>query len=466
MGETKVTKLLFRFSLPATIGMLVNSIYNIVDRMYIGNSPDLGTLGLAGITISFPIMMVMMALAVLFGIGGATRFSIKLGEQKKEEAEKILGNSAFLLVISAALFMIGGQIFLKPLLKLFGASKEVMPYALEYMRIILFGAVFQGISMGGNNFIRADGSPKIAMISMFLGAGFNIVFDPIFIYGFGWGMTGAALATIGGQTLTAIWVLSYFLGKRSSRKLRLSNMKLDFKLAKLITATGVPAFMIHLANSALNIVLNANLAFYGGDIAVSAMGIINSIQTFMLMPITGITQGAQPIIGYNYGARSEQRVKETLKWAVLSASAIALFGYLVTRFFPGQLIALFNRSVDLIAFGSNAIIIWFFFLPVVGFQVVSASYFQAVGRIKSAIFLTMTRQVIILIPAIIILPKLIGLNGILYAAPLADMVSATITAIWIGMELKRKRQITPTLSKPVGAIFSNSTIIRQSRRPR
>lgn len=442
MGEEKVTKLLFRFSVPATIGMLVNAFYNIVDRIFIGNSPDLGTMGLAGLTISFPIMMVMMALAVLFGIGGATRFSIKLGEKNREEAEKILGNSATLLIISAVIFMIGSLIFLEPLLRLFGASQDVMPYALEYMRIILFGAIFQGISMGGNNFIRADGSPKIAMISMFLGAGFNIIFDPIFIYGFRWGMKGAALATIGGQTLTTIWVLSYFLGKKSAQKLRLQNMKLDFKLARLITATGVPAFLMQLANSALNIVLNTNLAFYGGDIAVSAMGIVNSLQTFMLMPIIGITQGAQPIIGYNYGAGSNQRVKETLKWAIMSASVIAIFGYLVTRVFPEQLISMFNRSSELIAFGSQAIMIWFFFLPVIGFQVVSASYFQAVGKIKPAIFLTMTRQVIILIPSLIILPKLFGLNGILYAAPLADIVAAMITGIWIFLELQGFRKMT------------------------
>ena len=439
LGESTIRKLLFRFSLPATLGMLINAVYNIVDRIYIGNSPDLGTLGLAGITISFPITMVMMALAVLFGIGGATLFSIKLGEKKPDEAESILGCSFALLIISSIVFTMGSLLFLRPILRAFGASNDVLPYAVEYMTIVLFGAILQGISMGGNNFIRADGSPKIAMVSMFLGAGFNIIFDPIFIYVFQWGMTGAALATIGGQALTAIWVLIYFRGKRSSRKLQLNKMKLDLKLARLITATGTPAFLTHFANSALNIVLNKNLAIYGGDLAVSTMGIINSLQTFILMPVYGITQGAQPIIGYNYGAKSIPRVKETLKWAILGATAIAVSGYIVTLLFPRQLIAMFNRSSDLLAFGAKAIVIWFFLLPVVGFQTVGARYFQAVGKIRPAIFLTLTRQVIVLIPAIIILPKFFGINGILYAAPLADLVSAIITGIWLFNEVRLLR---------------------------
>jgi putative MATE family efflux protein len=439
LGESTIRKLLFKFSLPATIGMLINAIYNIVDRIYIGNSPDLGTLGLAGITISFPITIIMMALAVLFGIGGATLFSIKLGEKKPDEAESILGCSFVLLVISSIVFTISSLLFLRPILSAFGASNDVLPYAVEYMRIVLFGAIFQGISMGGNNFIRADGSPKIAMISMFLGAGFNIIFDPLFIYVFRWGMTGAALATIGGQALTAIWVLIYFHGKKSSRKLRFSKMRLDLMLVQLITSTGTPAFLTHFANSALNIVLNMNLAIYGGDLAVSTMGIINSLQTFILMPVYGINQGAQPIIGYNYGAKSATRVKETLKWAILSATAIAVLGYIVILLFSRQLIAMFNRSSDLLDFGSKAIIIWFLLLPVVGFQSVGARYFQAVGKARPAIFLTLTRQVIVLIPTIIILPKFFGISGILYAAPLADLVSAFITGIWLLNEVRHLR---------------------------
>jgi Na+-driven multidrug efflux pump len=215
MGTEKITRLLLQFSLPAIVGMLVNALYNIVDRIFIGNSAELGTLGLAGLTISFPIMMIMMALAVLFGIGGATLFSIRLGEGKPEEAERVLGLTSLLLILSALTLTVVGNIYLESLLKAFGASEAVLPHAMEYMRIILLGAVFQGISMGGNNFIRADGSPKIAMLTMFLGAGFNILFDPLLIYVFGWGMAGAAIATVGGWVLTSIWVGFYFYGSKS-----------------------------------------------------------------------------------------------------------------------------------------------------------------------------------------------------------------------------------------------------------
>lgn len=440
LREDKITKLLISFSVPATVGMLVNALYNIIDRMYIGNSQDLGPLGLAGITISFPITLAMMALAMIFGIGGAAMFSIKLGENKPEQAEKYLGNAVTMIIGSSAIFMLLSLIFLGPILKLFGSSSHVLPYAMQYMRIVLWGTTFQSLSIGLNNFIRADGSPKIAMISMFLGAVFNIIFDPIFIYVFRWGMAGAAIATIGGQMLTVIWVMSYFTGNKCSSKLRLQNMKPEFHLVKMIMETGTPSFFRQIANSLLNVILNKGLIIYGGDIAVSGMGIINSIQTFMLMPILGITQGAQPIIGYNYGAKQIHRVKETLKWAIYIATIIVVVGWLITRIFPNALIRMFSSDLKLISFGKNAIKIWFLCLPVVGFQVVSASYFQAIGKARVATFLTISRQIIILIPAVIILPNIFGLNGILYGAPLADVVSSVITGIWLRVELKHLKQ--------------------------
>lgn len=437
LGEEKVTILLKQFSVPATVGMLVGALYNIIDRMYIGNSPDLGTLGLAGITISFPITLVMMALAMLFGIGGATMFSIKLGEQLPETAEKYLGNSVSMLILVSTLFMVVSLFLLNPLLTLFGASEEVMPYAVEYMRIVLWGSVFQGLSMGLNSFVRADGSPKIAMVSMFLGAGFNIVFDPIFIYVFRWGMTGAALATIGGQLLTTIWVLSYFTGTRCTIRLKPERMRLEARIVARMVQTGTPSFFRQIANSLMHIMLNRGLILYGGDIAVSGMGVINSIQTFMLMPIFGITQGAQPIIGFNFGAKKMERVRETLKLAIYVATLIISTGWLATRLFPDFLIRMFSSDPELIAFGTPAIRIWFLFLPVIGFQIVSASYFQAVGRARVATFLTLSRQLIILIPAVIILPRYFGLAGILYAAPLADILSSVLTGVWLSVELKR-----------------------------
>ena len=436
LGEEKITKLLIDFSVPATVGMLVNALYNIVDRMYIGNSPDLGALGLAGITISFPLTLIIMAIAMLFGTGGGTMFSIKLGEKKPEEAEGYLGNATTLLIVSSVIYMVLGIIFLKPLLRLFGASPLVTPYAVEYMQIVLWGSVLQGLSMGLNNFIRADGRPKIAMITMFLGAGFNIVFDPIFIYVFRWGMTGAALATVGGQMLTTIWILFYFIGGKSTIKLKLEAMKPNFDYIKRIVQIGAPSFLRQIANSILNILLNKGLFTYGGDIALSGMGVINSIQTFVIMPVFGITQGLQPILGYNFGAKKIDRVKEGLKLGVYMATIIVTFGWVITRLFPGAIVRLFSSDAELIDFGGRALMIWFLCLPFVGFQVVSASYFQAVGKARAATFLTASRQLIILIPALLILPKFFGLYGILYAAPLADAISSIITGAWLWVDIK------------------------------
>lgn len=430
LGEGNVFKLLLKFSIPATVGMMVNALYNIVDRIFIGNSSDLGSNGLAGITIAFPIMIILLAIGVLFGIGGATLFSIKLGEQRQKEAENVIGNAFVLLIIAGILFMVAGQIFLSPLLSLFGASETVLPYSMEYMRVIFFGAVFQVVSMGMNNFIRADGNPNIAMLTMFLGAGTNILLDPIFIYVFRMGMAGAALATILSQLISSIWVVAYFLGRRSRNKLRLKDMRPKAAIVIKITSFGLPGFLLQLANSFLNAILNNRLFIYGGDIAVSGMGIVNSIQTLLLMPIIGIRQGSQPIISFNFGAKKYKRVKEAVKLAIIAGTAIVAVGYIVIRLFPKEMIALFNQEPELLEFGGFALQAWFLCAPAIGFQIIASNFFQAIGRARSATFLTLTRQVILLIPAIIVFPTLWGLNGLLYAAPFADFFSALLTGIW------------------------------------
>lgn len=436
LGEEKISKLLIKFSVPAIVGMLVNALYNIVDRIYIGNAADLGKNGLAGITIGFPIMLIMLAIGVLFGVGGATLFSIRLGQKREEEAEKVLGNSFVLMVVAGIIYMILGQIFLVPLLKLFGASETVLPYSVEYMRIIFFGSVFQILSMGLNHFIRADGSPKIAMMSMFIGAGINIILDPVFIFGFNMGMAGAALATIIAQAASAVWVVLHFLGKHSKAKLQLKNLVLDSIIVNKIVSLGMPGFLLQLASSLLNTLLNRNLFIYGGDIAVSGMGIVNSVQTLMLMPIIGLNQGVQPIISFNFGAKKFDRVKEAVKLAITVATVIVVFGFLMTRLIPSVLVSMFNREADLLAFGTMAISSWFLMMPVVGFQIIAANFFQAIGRSKSAMFLTLTRQIIFLIPAVLIFPEIWGVEGLLYAAPFADLLAALLTGYFFIKILK------------------------------
>jgi len=436
LGVKKVSKLLVQFSVPAIVGMMANALYNIVDRIFIGNKADLGALGIAGITVSFPIMIILLAFGVLFGIGGSTLFAIKLGQKKEQEAEKAMGNAFTLLLIAGLSFSVLGQIFLTQILTLFGASPDVLPYAKEYMRIIFMGSTFQMMSMGMNNFIRADGNPKIAMMSMFLGAGINIVLDPIFIFVLDMGMAGAALATVISQISASIWIISYFYGKRSRNKLRRANMRLKKTLVLTIFSLGVPPFALQLANSMLNIVLNKSLISYGGDLAISAMGIVNSLQTLLIMPVIGINQGVLPIISFNYGARQFDRVKEAAKLGILAATALVMVGYLTTRFIPTQMVGLFNHEPDLLELGSFALKRWFLFTPLIGFQIIGANFFQAIGRPRSAMFLTLSRQVIFLIPAILIFPLFWGLEGILFAAPFADLLSSTVTAFFFYYGMK------------------------------
>jgi len=437
LGTEGINKLLLQFSIPATIGMLVNALYNLVDRMFIGKAEGLKYLGLTALAVSFPIMMIMMGLALMFGAGGATLFSIKLGEKDKEGAANVLGNSIAMIFLTSFLFMVIALWQLEPLLRLFGASEEVMPYATEYMKIILYASVLQGPAMGCNHFMRADGSPKTAMMSMFIGAGFNIVFDYILIFKFHMGMTGAALATIGGQGLSALWGLSYFLSKRCHIRLKIKNMKLKGKLVQKIALAGSSSFFNQISMSIINIVLNNQLRHYGGDIAISAMSAVTSLQQLMTMPIVGISHGSQPIIGYNRGARQYKRIRETLIKAIIAASTIVVIGFIVTRLVPSVLIGLFGNAQEFITLGTTFVKTWLIFLPVVGFQMIGALYFQSVGKPKISLMLTMTRQLIFLIPAVLILSSQLGLKGILYAGPLADGLAFILTAIFVGLELRR-----------------------------
>lgn len=441
LGTKRVGALLAEFSIPATIGMLVNALYNIVDRIFIGNAKGLEFLGITALTVSFPIMMIMMGIALMFGAGGASLFSIRLGEKDRLGAEKILGNAIAMIFISSFLFMIFALWNLEGLLKLFGASKESMPYAVEYMRIILYASVLQGPAVGCNHFMRADGSPKTAMFSMFIGAGFNIVFDYLFIFVFGMGMTGAALATIGGQGLSALWGISYFLSKRSNMRLRLKNLKLKGKLVMRIMIAGLPSFINQISGSMLSLVLNNRLYYYGGDVAIGGIGAINSLQQFLVMPTIGISHGAQPIIGYNRGAKNYRRIRETMAKAILAASVIAVLGFTATRLFPETLIGIFGKEEEFLRFGTMAIGIWMLLLPTIGTQIIGSLYFQAVGRPRVSLFLSLTRQVLFLIPFILILSQFFGLKGVLAAAPVSDFISFSITVSFLFFEIKRLKRL-------------------------
>lgn len=436
LGEESILKLIIRFSIPAIIGMLVNALYNVIDRIYIGHG--VGSLGIGGITVSFPIMLVLMAFSMLIGVGANSLVAIRFGQGRKEEAEGIFNNAFVLLIATTLALTVIGLITMEPVLRLMDTSEDILPYAKDYLSIILFGAVFQSVGMGMNNFIRSEGNPKVAMNTMLIGAVINIVLDPIFIFVFKWGMKGAAFATIISQAVSAIWVISYFMRGKSFLKLKLSYMKLKPAYISKILTLGAAPFAMQIASSVLNFIMNKGLNTYGGDVAVSGMGIVNSVVTLMIMPIFGINQGVQPIIGYNYGARKFDRVKRAYYMAVVFATVIVVIGWIATRLFPEQLVYLFNKNdPELIAFGAKAVKRNLMFLPVIGFQIVSSNYFQAVGKPKHSAFLGLSRQVLILIPALIILPKFFGLDGLITAAPLADITSSLLTGIFIIYEMRK-----------------------------
>lgn len=437
MGSKSILGLLVEFSVPAIIGMLVNAIYNVVDRMFIGNAPHLGAVGIAGITISYPVTLVLMAISLMVGVGGSTRFSIALGQKSKDKAAVYQGNAIVLTVIFGLIFTVFGNVFIVEMLEVLGASDNVMPYASDYLSIVLYGAVFQCVAMCGNNFSRAQGNPKNAMISQLIGAGFNIVFDYILIIQLGMGMNGAAIATVGGQFLSMIWQLCYLCSNRSLIKLDIEHMKLKINYTIDIIKTGIPAFLMQMANSILNFILNSTLGMYGGDIAISTVGIITSFQTICQMPLTGLMQGQQPLISYNFGALKYDRVKETLKYAIMGGTIIGLVGFLAVQLFPAAIIKMFNSEANVVNLGTTAIRIWFIFLPLLGAQIMAANYFQCIGKIKVASILNLLRQVILLIPLILLLAKLFGLEGIFWAVPLADLGAFIITIFLFSKAIKK-----------------------------
>lgn len=428
-----ISKLLLKFSIPAIVGMMVNALYNVVDRMYIG---WLGPLPMTGIGLAMPFMIMLMAFGMLVGIGAGARISIRLGQGKGDEAEKILGNAFILLVIIMSLATAFGLIYKVPLLYLFGASEATIGYANDYITIILMGSIFQGVGFGLNNAIRAEGSPQIAMYTMLIGAIVNIVLDPIFIFAFGLGIRGAAIATVISQLVSAIWVLRHFNSSKSRLKLKRINFTLDFRIVGSILAIGMSPFSMQFAASIVSIISNNALKTQGGDIAIGAMTVINAIAIFFLMPIFGINQGSQPIIGFNYGAKEYARVKEALKLAIIAATAISFLGFVLTQFFTVPLIRIFNNDEELIRVASTGMRIFLSMMPLLGFQIVSSNYFQAVGKAPKSMFLALLRQVIVLIPMLILLPRFFQLRGVWLAGPISDFTASLVTALFLFIELR------------------------------
>ncbi|MCL2129159.1 MAG: MATE family efflux transporter [Treponema sp.] len=437
LGTDRIGKLIFEFSMPAIMGMLVNSLYNTVDRIYIGQGVD--PLGIAGISVAMPLMMVASALAMLFGTGANSIFSIRLGEGRKDEVEKIMGHAFILLFVTSAIFAIVSLIFLDEItIHILGASTAILPYAKNYLRIILLGVIFNTMGTGLNFFIRSDGHPRTSMYTQLIGAVINIILDPIFIFGFKWGIAGAAWATIIAQFISFAWVMLYFNSKSTQLRFRIGKMKPEKELTFKISALGFAPFSRQIAMSFILGIMNHSLYFYGGDIAVTAMGIAYSVLMIFSMPLQGLTQGSQPIIGYNYGAQLYSRVRKTYMRTVLSGLIYAAIVYAFLQFFPHILIGIFTREKgELLDTGIKCLRISMFMLPLVGFQMISSNYFQAIGKPLQSILMGLSRQVFGYIPLLLLLPRIWGLNGVFYAMPVSDFLSAVLAFVLMALDQKR-----------------------------
>jgi putative MATE family efflux protein len=435
LGTSSIPSLILKFSLPSIVGMLVSALYNVVDRIFIGQA--VGPLGIAGATIAFPLMMVQIAFATLIGMGATTLISINLGRHDKDTAESVLGNG-FVLVIAVAVSVSAlGLLFLDPLLRLFGASETVLPFARDYTAVILAGTIFQVIALGVNNFIRGEGSPRTAMVSMLIGAVLNAILCPIFLFGFHMGMRGAGLATILAQSVSAVWVMYYYLSGKSVVKLRLSRMRLRKDIVLPIMAIGSAPFAVNLANSLMNGIMNNQLQRYGGDLAVSSMGVVFALVSLFVMIAFGINGGVQPIIGYNYGAKQPARVRQAAIFAIGAAIAVFTLGFAIVELFPRPLVLMFaGSSSELADMSSFALARVLLCMPLIGFQIVSSGYFQAVGKPKQSMLLSLSRQVLFLIPLLYLMPALAGLEGLWFAPAAADFLAALVTAVFFTREMR------------------------------
>ena len=441
MGTEKITKLLVQFSLPAIIGMLVNALYNIVDRIYIGNIENVGHIAIAGVGITFPVVIFVFGFSILIGLGAATNASLNLGKKKKEEAEKFLGVAVSFGFIVSLILMVLVLWKLEWLVNILGGSDKTGIYAAQYLKILAYGFPAAVVGYIANASIRSDGNPKMAMATLLIGAITNIALDPIFIFYLKMGVKGAAWATIISQYVSGIWAIYYFTSKFSGMKLYLKNLKLDFGKIKSISSLGSAPFAIQIGASVVNYTYNSTLKIYGGDTAIGAMAIVQAVITFISMPIFGINQGLQPILGYNYGAKLYSRVKEALFKAIFAATVLCVIDFLAIQFLSKYFINIFTHEKELVRIASIGLRIQTFMLPIVGFQIIASIYFQAIGKPKMSFFMSLTRQIIVLIPCILIMSKLFGVEGVWFAGPTADFIATVVTFIFIKMELKHLKEL-------------------------
>lgn len=446
LGYEPILPLFFKFSLPAITGMMVQALYNIVDRYFISNIPEVGSIAIGGIGITLPITFVLMGFTMLFGIGGAANISLRLGEGKTERAEHILGNVALMLMITSFALNIVFLTNVDGLLRLFGATEGNIGYAREYIIWILIGNFWNTFGFAMNHVIRAEGSPKWSMVLMLIGAITNMILDPILIYetipflnipGFGLGVKGAAFATIIAQGIAFLFGAYYYISGKSFLKFRLKNLKLNWQIISLIMAIGISPFFIQIAGSVVGAVFNNSLKVYGGELGQGAYAIINSISILFFMPTFGMNQGLQPIIGYNYGAGNYDRVKQAVKIGLVAATVVTAGGFILIQLFPHVFVSTMAKDNEALrAMTQDGLVKVEMMMFLVGAQVISSNFFSSIGKAGLSFFLSLSRQVFILIPALLILPRFFGLDGIWYAIPLSDFLATILSTIFLIHQFK------------------------------
>ena len=445
-SKGSVSKSIFKLAVPMTLAQLINILYNVIDRMYIGRISEGSSIALTGVGVTFPIITIVMAFANLFGMGGAPLCSIARGRGNNERAEEIMGNSFSLLIISGFLLIIVGLISKNKLLYLFGASDATFPYANSYITIYLMGSIFVMVSLGMNSFINSQGFAKIGMLTILLGAICNIILDPIFIFMLGLGVKGAALATILSQFLSALWVFIFLTGSKTILKIKIKYLKIRLSILREIVYLGLSSFIMSLTNSIVQIVCNKTLQVYGGDLYVGIMTVINSIREIIMMPVSGSTNGAQPVIGYNYGAMKKDRIKSGIKVMSISCIIYTTLIWITLCIFPEFFITIFNNDSKLISNGIPSMHIYFFGFFMMSLQFSGQATFQALGQSKQAIFFSLLRKIVIVVPLTVYLPKIfdLGTHGVFLAEPISNLIGGIacyLTMIHIVRKLLNKNNL-------------------------
>ncbi len=441
LASAPIGPLMVKLALPAVAAQLINMLYNIVDRIYIGHIEEVGRAALTGLGVTFPILMLISAFTAFAGMGGAPLASIRLGAGDREEAERILGNSAALLLILAAVLTVVFSIFKEPLLMAFGASEETIGYALDYISIYLMGTVFVQLALGLNAYITAQGQALVAMASVLIGAVLNILLDPLFIFTFRRGVQGAAIATVISQGVSACWVVGFLCSERSGLRIRARNMRLERKVVGRIASLGIAPFIMQSTESLVTVVLNSGLQHYGGDLYVGTVTVMQSVMQMVVMPVQGITQGVQPIMSYNFGARNYDRVREVFRLLLRTTLTVTVTAFLVVFLFPEPLALIFNDDRELVALVGKVMPIFFAGIWAFGAQMTCQVAFMAMGQARTSLFLALLRKVILLVPLAILLPMIAqDVMGIYVAEPVADILASATT---LTLFLHRRKTLLP-----------------------